>query len=243
MPVHTFGAIDFNQPNTGSPFPTLNGDLTVLARTAAAFAPHETAPPSMAVAVDAGALFASGTLTEIAAQATPAITPPAANPRIDRITLNRITGAISVVTGTEAANPVPPAIPAGQSPLAQVRLEPGIGAISNAVIKDERVSVAGAGGGLIGVQRFATSGTYTPTLGTRTVLVEVQGGGGSGGACPATGSGQATASAGGAAGAYGRSIYTVDFASIAITVGVGGAQPAAGSNNGISGASSSFGTS
>lgn len=187
MTVHTYGSIDFNQANTGSPFPTLNGDLTVLARLAAAFAPHETAPPSMAMALDAGALLVAGTLTEVSAQVSAAITPPTTNPRIDRVTISPSTGVLRVTTGTEAANPVPPAIPAGELPVAQLRLDVGMAAIANFRIRDERVSpAAGGGGGLLAVQRFTANGTYTATPGTNRVVVRAVGGGGAGGSCAAT---------------------------------------------------------
>jgi len=247
MTVHTYGSIDFDQPNTGSPFPTLNGDLTVLARLAAAFAPHETAPPSMAVTLDAGALLVAGAPVEVKAQTSATIAPPTTSPRIDRVTISPTTGLLTVTTGTEAANPVPPAIPAGQLPVAQLRLDVGMTAITNARIRDERVASTGAGGGgtaggLIGVQTFASSGTYTPSAGTASVVVELVGGGGAGGGCAATSGSQGSAGGGGSSAAYARARFTTGFAGVAVTVGTGGAATSAASSRGNPGTASSFGS-
>jgi hypothetical protein len=246
MTVHTYGSIDFNQPNTGSPFPTLNGDLTVLARLAAAFAPHETAPPSMAVTLDAGALLVAGTPTEVKAQTSPTIAPPVTNPRIDRVTINPSTGLLTITAGTEAANPVAPAVPAGQLPVAQLRLDVGMTAITNARIKDERIASTAAGGGtaggLIGIQTFTTSGTYTPSAGTSSVVVELVGGGGAGGGTAATSGSQGAAGGGGSAAAYARARFTTGFAGVAVTVGAGGAATSAASSRGNAGSASSFGS-
>lgn len=99
-------------------------------------------------------------------------------------------------------------------------------------------------GRLIGVRNFSSSGTYTytPTAGTKSVVVEVQGAGGSGGGTAATSAGQAAVGGGGAAGAYTKGRFTSGFAGVKITVGVGGAQTAAGNNNGNAGSTSSFGS-
>lgn len=98
-------------------------------------------------------------------------------------------------------------------------------------------------GRLIGVRNFSSSGTYTytPTAGTKSVVVEVQAAGGSGGGTAATSAGQAAVGGGGAAGAYSKGRFTSGFAGVTITVGLGGAQTAAGNNNGNAGATSSFG--
>lgn len=89
-------------------------------------------------------------------------------------------------------------------------------------------------GRLIGVQIFTASGTYTPTPGTKSVVVEGVGGGGGGGGVPATGSGQQASAGGGSAGAYGRGRFTASFAGVAVTIGIGGTSAAgsAGSNGG-----------
>lgn len=96
-------------------------------------------------------------------------------------------------------------------------------------------------GRLIGTQVFTANGTYTPTPGTTSVIVEAVGGGGSGGAAAATTSGQAAAGGGGGSGAYGRSRFTTGFSGVAVTIGSAGAAPAAGANNGSPGGTTSFG--
>ncbi|MDE2229891.1 MAG: tail fiber protein [Alphaproteobacteria bacterium] len=109
----------------------------------------------MTVALDAGHLFNGTTLIEIAAQTTPTFAAPVSNPRIDRVVVDRASGAVSVVTGTEAASPVPPAIPAGKAPVAQVLLQTTSTAVTNSMLTDERDL------GALGL----ASGAYT-TVGT-----------------------------------------------------------------------------
>jgi hypothetical protein len=128
----------------------IDNNSKVCQRIAAAFAPHEQDTPNMTVRVDAGPLFTSGELTEIAAQNTSTITAPSVNPRIDRVVWDATTGAVSVVTGSEAAVPVAPDIPEGKLPCCQVALETTTTAITNDMITDERVGV-GSGSGQIPV--------------------------------------------------------------------------------------------
>lgn len=96
-------------------------------------------------------------------------------------------------------------------------------------------------GTLIGVQVFSTVGTatYTATSGTRSVIVEAQGGGGAGGGTAVTGAGQCAVGGSGGAGAYGRGRFTSAFSGVTVTVGAGGA-PALNANGG-NGGQSSFG--
>ena len=96
-------------------------------------------------------------------------------------------------------------------------------------------------GRLIGVQVFTANGVYTPTAGTKSVIVEGVGGGGSGGAVGATSAAQYAAAAGGGAGAYGKARFTSGFSGVTVTIGAGGAAPAAGVNAGNVGGTSSFG--
>jgi hypothetical protein len=94
--------------------------------------------------------------------------------------------------------------------------------------------IAATPGRLLGVQRFTSSGTYTPTAGTTSVVVEVQAGGGGGGNTTTTGAGQVSIAGGGGAGGYACSRLTSGFSGAAVTVGTGG-----GAN--ANGLSSSFG--
>lgn len=118
----------------------IDGSISVLKRFGFGFAPHEQATPNMTVRVDAGVIFAGGnSLQAIAAQNSATITAPTSNPRIDRIVMDRFTGSVSVVTGTEAASPSAPAIPWGKVPICQVALVVNQTSIVNADLTDERV--------------------------------------------------------------------------------------------------------
>ena len=93
-------------------------------------------------------------------------------------------------------------------------------------------------GRLLGVKVFTTSGIYTPTPGTASVIVELLGGGGAGGGIP-TAAGAGTAGGGGGGGGYGRKRITSGFNGVTVTVGIGGTGVINGSGN--AGGASSFG--
>lgn len=123
------------------------------------FAPHAQASPNMTVMLDAGSLFDGTTLTEVAAQSTSAITAPMVHPRIDRVVIDNVTGALSVVTGSEATSPVPGAIPTGKSPVAQIALTTSTSSITNAIITDERNFSALAPGGFGALTSISSAAT------------------------------------------------------------------------------------
>ena len=124
---------------TGTSYPlAIDADWAVAARLVDNFAPRAQATPNMTVALDAGHLFNGAALTEVAVQSTGTIAAPISNPRIDRVVVDRVSGAVSIVTGTEAASPVPPAIPAGKAPVVQVLLQTSSTAIANSMLTDER---------------------------------------------------------------------------------------------------------
>ncbi|UAN52928.1 phage tail protein [Serratia sp. JSRIV002] len=77
------------------------------------------------------------------------------------------------------------------------------------------------GGRLLNVKTFTVSGTYTPTPGTKLVIVEAVGGGGGGGGCSTPGTGMVSAAAGGNAGSYGRGMFAIS-GSVPVTIGSGG---------------------
>jgi hypothetical protein len=84
--------------------------------------------------------------------------------------------------------------------------------------------------GLKSMQVFTADGTWTRPTGIRKVLVEVIGAGGSGGGCATT---TASGAGGGGAGGFASKLLDVSaIASATVTVGEGGAAPAAGANPG-----------
>ncbi len=129
---------DFTSQTASAYKANIDAGFAVADRIAWAFAAHEQATPDMSVRLEAGAVFDGATLTEVAAQSTATITAPTTDPRIDRLVVNRATGAVSVVTGTEAASPTPPAITGNVAPVAQVALVVSQSSIVNADITDER---------------------------------------------------------------------------------------------------------
>lgn len=98
-------------------------------------------------------------------------------------------------------------------------------------------------GRLLNMQLFTASGTYTPTPGTKSIVVEVQGAGGGGGGIGAAGTSTVAIGNGGAAGGYAKSRLTSGFSGgIAITVGNGGAGGNLAPTGGSPGGLSSFGS-
>lgn len=79
-----------------------------------------------------------------------------------------------------------------------------------------------ATGRYLGTRVFTSNGTYTPTTGTTSVIVELVGGGGAGGNTSITGVGQTSVAGGGGAGGYARSRLTSGFSGVSMTVGAGG---------------------
>jgi hypothetical protein len=98
-----------------------------------------------------------------------------------------------------------------------------------------------APGDLIGVQVVTVSGTYTPTAGTKSVIVEAIGGGAGSGGVPATNASQVSLSYGGTAGSYGKARFTSAFSGVTVTVGAAGAAGSAAPGAGGNGGTTSFG--
>lgn len=140
MTVATFTQPNFTTQLGNSYKGNIDGGLSVFARIAGAFAPHEQSTPNMTVRLDAGYVFSGSVLTEVAAQSSAAMVAPTTNPRIDRIVVDVFTGVASVVTGVQGASPVAPAIPTGKMPVAQVLLQTTSTVITNSMLTDERLS-------------------------------------------------------------------------------------------------------
>ena len=95
-------------------------------------------------------------------------------------------------------------------------------------------------GRLISIQTFTSSGTYTPSPGTRAIRIRLIGGGGGGGGSTATAAGQVSFGSGGSSGSYAEGFFTVFPASMAVVVGAAGT--GATGANGTAGGSSSVGS-
>jgi hypothetical protein len=96
-------------------------------------------------------------------------------------------------------------------------------------------------GRLIGRQVITATGagTYTPTAGTSSIVVEGVGGGGSGGGADAI-AGQTAIGQSGSGAGYFKVRLTANFSGAAYSVGTGGSAPAAGNNAGNNGAATTF---
>ncbi|MCV9020268.1 hypothetical protein ODZ24_17325 [Escherichia coli] len=94
-------------------------------------------------------------------------------------------------------------------------------------------------GRLVNTQVFTSSGTYTPTPGTKRIRVTITGGGGGGGGCKACSSSETFFGAGGGAGGTIISIMTPTQNSYPVTIGAGGAGGVS-ATNGTSGGNSVF---
>ncbi len=133
---------DFTSQTAAAYKANIDSGFAVADRLAWAFAAHEqdvgSPQPDMTVRLEAGAIFDGTTLTEVAEQDTAVFTAPTTNPRIDRVVIDRGTGVVSVITGSEAPSPVAPAITAGKVPVAQIALVVGQTTITNSDITDER---------------------------------------------------------------------------------------------------------
>ncbi len=150
-------------------------------RIAGAFFAHQSNPKGMTVTVEPGQIFSGAVITEIPLTITAPIVAPTTNPRIDRIIYNRDTGAVSVLTGSEAVSPVPPTLNTGLRPIAQLRLKVGQTEISDSDLTDERVGHRVSGGLLQDELITASAGqtvftfttlTYAPATGSLAVFVD-----------------------------------------------------------------------
>ena len=140
----------FVQPNFTSQTATaykcnLDADMQVLEILGNEFAPHQQDSPDMTVRVEEGRILSPyGTglgVHYIAAQNSPAMAAPAANPRIDAIVLDVVSGAVSVITGTEAPSPPIPETPYGKLSIAAVLLQTTTTQITDSMIRDDRCIV------------------------------------------------------------------------------------------------------
>lgn len=105
----------------------------------------------------------------------------------------------------------------------------------------KKLLLAQNAGRLLGVKVFTASGTYTPTAGTKAIMVEVVGGGGGGGNASASSSSTCGLGVGGGGGGYAKSYLTVVPASASVIVGAGGAAASAGGQSSFNGSIIAYG--
>lgn len=186
---------------------------------------------------DGGLTFlgtASGTDT-ITATSAPAITAYVAGQRFAFIsaganTTNAVTLNINAIGAKNVTKNGTTALAPGDIPA---------GAVMTVVYDGTQFQIGPIlGGRYIGTQTFASSGTYTPTVGATIAVVELQAAGGGGGGAVATGAGQFSIGAGGGAGGYIRTLIANPVAR-SVTVGGGGAGVSGG--QGGTGGASGFG--
>lgn len=105
----------------------------------------------------------------------------------------------------------------------------------------DKIETIGTAGRLIGRQTFTSgSGTYTPTAGTGSVIIEMVGGGGGGSGISSPGASNGSKAASGGGAVYVRKRLTANFSGGSYSVGAGGAGGASGANSGAAGNSSTF---
>lgn len=174
-PVAPYGKTDFTS-QTGTAYKTqIDANSVAAMRFSDNFAPRAQTSPDMTVHIDAGHIYKSGTLTEIAAQDSGSITVPSgSNKRIDRAVIDNITGAMTIVTGAPTTGtPAAPSIPVGTSPIMQIGtvaspILNGTTTLTNAMITDERdLSTLGDGWSIVDGINTA-SYTFLTTDKTRT---------------------------------------------------------------------------
>lgn len=97
-------------------------------------------------------------------------------------------------------------------------------------------------GRLLNIVKMTASGTYTPSAGTKSIIVEAIGGGGASGNITATAASQNAVSAAGSNGGYAKARYTSGFSSVAVSIGTGGIVNGNGGGNGGNGGATTFGS-
>lgn len=139
--------------------------------------------------------------------------------------VNNCTGAFSVTTKTTSGTGI--VVPAGLTAYV----------IGDGTNITQDTNILGISGRLLGApQIFTSSGTYTPSTGTKFVYVELIGAGGAGGGAVVTNSSQVSTGTGGTAGSYGAAVFSSGFSGVSVTVGTGGVgvTGATGGNGGTS---------
>jgi len=134
------------------------------------------------------------------------------------------TTAIAYKSGVAAVSPVPPAVDTGYMAVAYITVASGAVTITAPDISDQRPGIVLAPGTLLNRQIITANGTYTPTFGTKKVVLKMVGGGaGGGGAGPSPTGGRGTVAGGGASGVYiEKTITGAPIVGGAVVIGAGG---------------------
>jgi microcystin-dependent protein len=149
QPGHLFAGTTLTEVGAQTTITTTSGSATATVSSAtgisngmvvsAAGVPNNTTATISGTTVTLSAnATASATVPATFMQVTGTITAPGGNPRIDRVVIDRLTGALSVITGTPAATPSPPAITSGKVPVCQILLQTSSTSITNSMLTDER---------------------------------------------------------------------------------------------------------
>lgn len=154
------------------------------------------------------------------------------------MTINQV---LVINDGTTTGNFQVVDIPTGTSADLKFLGYPGDGSPGGSINSGAKVSPGGLQGpsAVISVTEITSSAAFAPDANAKFLFVECIGGGGSGGGVgtAATNSG---AGGGGGGGAYSSKFFSTPAASYTVTIGAGGAAPAAGSNPGNAGADTVF---
>lgn len=118
--------------------------------------------PDMTYAVAAGTVAIGGVTAAVTAANVTVTTANATNPRVDLIVVDN-TGAKSVVAGTAAANPVPPAIPANSICLYTVYVAANDTTLTAAELVDKRAVIRQATKKLTANETGATTASLADT--------------------------------------------------------------------------------
>ncbi|MEP9064364.1 hypothetical protein ABKU14_12755, partial [Enterobacter roggenkampii] len=162
--------------------------------------------------------------------------------------LNDTLGALSTLVG--GANKLPYFTAANAAALTALS-STGRDIIGKATVADVLTYLrlsdsAGFVGRLIGPPKiFTSSGTYTPTPGTKKILIEVQGAGSGGGGAGSTSATSYSAGGNGTGGGYAMSMLDVaadKITSVPVTVGAGGLGGNGAPTGGNAGGASKFGS-
>ncbi|WP_339476449.1 hypothetical protein [Pseudomonas fluorescens] len=117
----------------------------------------------------------------------------------------------------------------------------GAAQVAQASKSQHAMQLGQAVGRLIGVQTFTANGTYTPTSGTTSIVVEAIGGGGGGGGTSTPPASNQSAGAGGGGGSYSIGRFTTGFSGASVSIGAAGAGGSTSSGAGGNGGSTSLG--